>query len=491
MLLTNILRDLTYTIVKDNLQQEISGIAFNSKDVRKGNIFVCITGFSVDGHDMVDEAIDKGASVIIIEKDVQVSRDVTILKVSNTRNALAKIAANFYEHPTDNINVIGITGTNGKTSITHFIKSILDEAKQSVGIIGTMGTLINDEAIPTQNTTPESLDLQHFFAEMEKSGVDSCLIEVSSHALALDRVAYTKFNTGIFTNLTPDHLELHKNMEEYFEAKAMLFQMTEEFNIINADDFYGQKLIERLKNNDVKTITYGIHEKCDFYATNIEYRFNQTSYTLHTPFETAEITIHLPGEIYVANSLAAIAAAYSNGIKIEAIKRGLKKVTTIAGRFEVVYEKDDFKVIVDFAHTEDALQKTLSILKPFVKGKIILVFGVYADMSENGKEKRYGMGRVAAEYADFSVVTLDNPKHNDVNQIINETTESIIRNKGKYIAIPDRKEAIRYAIEISEENDFILLAGKGHERTQVIGDKEFTFSEKDIVKEAMKEKIFD
>lgn len=490
MLLTNVLEEIDYEVIQGKLELDIKDITFDSRKATNESLFISITGFTVDGHEKIPQAIQNGATAVVVEKKADYPEDITIIKVASTRDAMAKISANYYEKPSQLFNVIGITGTNGKTSITHFLDGILKEAKLKTGIIGTIGTFIDNQLIETNNTTPESLDLQRFLSTMKEKDTDYCLIEVSSHALQLKRAAYTNFSTGIFTNLSPDHLELHKTMDEYFDAKAMLFEMTEEFNIINIDDFYGQKLIERLKNNKAKTITYGIHEKADFYATDINYKFNETTYTLHTPFETAEVTIHLPGEIYVSNSLAAIAAAYSNGITMDIIKAGLDKTKNIAGRFEVVYEKDDFKVIVDFAHTEDALQKTISIMKPFVKGRIIVVFGVYADMSENGTDKRYGMGRVAAEYADFSIVTLDNPKHHDIKQIMKETTDAIERNKGKYIAILDREEAIRYAIEMSMEDDVILLAGKGHERTQIIGDKEIDFSEKDIVIDAMQLKVF-
>lgn len=492
MQLTNILNDIDYKIIQGDINIPIDSITFDSRTATENSLFICIVGFTHDGHEKIQQAIENGAKAIVIqhEKNISDVEYTTIIKVQDTRDSMAKLAVNFYEKPAESLNLIGITGTNGKTSITHLLQEILHVAEYKTGTIGTIGTMIDNELIETNNTTPESLHLQEFYKEMVDKQTDYCLIEVSSHALQLKRAAHTKFNTGIFTNLTPDHLELHKTMEDYFLAKAMLFDLTEKFNIINADDLYGQKLIEYTKNSRAKTYTYGIHEKADFYATNIQYKFNETTFILHTPFEKAEIKIHQPGEIYVSNSLAAIAAAYLNGIDLEIIKQGLSQAEKIPGRFEVAYKKDDFKVIIDFAHTEDALQKTLSTLRPFVDGKLIVVFGVYADMSESGKEKRYGMGRVAAEYADFSIVTLDNPKYYDIKQITKETTEAIERNNGKYIAIEDREEAIRYAIEISEKNDAILLAGKGHERTQVIAGEEISFSELEIVQSAMETKRF-
>ncbi|MBN6206894.1 UDP-N-acetylmuramoyl-L-alanyl-D-glutamate--2,6-diaminopimelate ligase [Ralstonia pickettii] len=475
--------------IMDMQDIEITGVAYHSGNVAENYLFVCIRGYETDGHKYLEDAAKRGAIVAVVE-EIQEHVDIPQFLVKNARKALAQISANFYHQPSEKLKMIGVTGTNGKTSITYYIKSILETAQQSVGVIGTLGTNINGKSIINNNTTPESLNLQQFFAEMNQAETDFCLMEVSSHALQLDRVAATKFNTGIFTNLSPDHLELHKSMDDYFQAKAMLFQMTEDVNIINADDLYGQKLIEQLKNQTVETITYGLHEKADFYATDVQYNFNKTAYTLHTPNETTEITIHQTGEIYVLNSLAAIAAAYCNGISLENIKTGLDRVKNISGRLEVVYEKEDFKVIVDFAHTEDALKKTIDILKPFVKGRIIVVFGVYADMSESGTKKRYGMGRVAAENADFSIVTLDNPKNHDINKIMAETTDAIEKYNGSYIAINDREEAIRYAIEISEKNDFILLAGKGHENTQVIGNQSIDFSEKAIVLDAIQTVTF-
>ncbi|MEJ8765782.1 UDP-N-acetylmuramoyl-L-alanyl-D-glutamate--2,6-diaminopimelate ligase [Oceanobacillus sp. HCA-5259] len=490
MLLKDILKNMDYEVIQGDINQEISALTYDSREKKVDSLFVCIKGFTLDGHDKAQEAVGNGARAILVEREIPISDDITVIKVADTRYGMAKAAVNFYNKPADSLNVIGITGTNGKTSITHFLKAILDQADKKTGIIGTLGTLMNEKIIPTNNTTPEAIDLQRFLSDMKDSEHDYCLMEVSSHSLQLKRSAYTSFSTGIFTNLSPDHLELHKTMDDYFEAKAELFTMTNKFNIVNVDDFYGQKLVQQLNNPEVKTLSYGIHEKADFYATDINYSFDQTTFTVHTPNESAQITIHLPGEIYVSNSLAAIAAAYCNGINMEAIQNGLNTVKNISGRLETVYKQGDFRVVVDFAHTEDALQKALTVLRPFVSGRLILVFGVYADMSENGRDKRYGMGRVAAEYADFSIVTLDNPKKHDIKTIMKETTDALERNKGSYIAIEDRAEAIRCAIEMSHSDDCILLAGKGHETTQIIGDREIHFSEKEIVQEAMQTKTF-
>ncbi|WP_028609527.1 UDP-N-acetylmuramoyl-L-alanyl-D-glutamate--2,6-diaminopimelate ligase [Paenibacillus harenae] len=483
MLLTDVIQDLQYSLLKGDLHTEINSIAYDSREVGANGLFVAITGFTVDGHRFIDKAISLGATVILVEKDIEIEADVTVLKVADTREALARVASNFYRRPTEQLNVIGITGTNGKTSITYFLKSIFEQSGTSLGIIGTIGTVIGDAVLKNKNTTPESLNLQQIFAEMAQSHLKHCVMEVSSHALNLNRVAHTRFNTGIFTNLTPDHLELHRTMADYFEAKAKLFDMTTDYNIINADDEYGRILTLRLRNREAKLLTYGIEREADIYASDINYFADYTIYTVNTPKGSALIRVNLPGAIYVYNSLAAIAAAYCNQYSLQQITDGIAAVEGIKGRLEVVYQDEDSKIIVDFAHTEDSLEKALTTIRPFTKGRIILVFGVYAADGEPGREKRRGMAKVAAEFADFAVVTSDNPKEQDNNLIIREIVEGIEAFNGSYEAIVDRREAIKFAIEISRKDDIILIAGKGHETSQIIGKTEIPFDEAEIVRE--------
>lgn len=483
MLLTSLIKDLDYTLVKGDLDIEIDSIAYDSREVRSNCVFIAISGFSADGHRFIDKAIALGATTIIVEKDVAITADVTVLKVADTREALARTASNFYLRPTEQMNLLGITGTNGKTSTTYFLKSIFEQTGTSLGIIGTIGTVIGDKMFQNKNTTPESLNLQRIFADMIESHTKHCVMEVSSHALNLSRVAYSSFNTGIFTNLTPDHLELHHTMEEYFEAKAKLFAMTTDYNIINADDKYGRILIDRLKSAGPKLITYGIEQEADIYATDIHYFADYTTYTVNTPKGSIAIKVNLPGTIYVYNSLAAIATAYCNQFSLQQIADGIVAVDGIKGRLEVVYQDEDTKIIVDFAHTEDSLEKALTTLRPFAKGKIILVFGVYAADGESGTEKRRAMAKIAAEFADFSVITSDNPKEQDNTLIIQEIVEGIEAHNGAYEAIVDRRDAIAFAIEISRKDDVILIAGKGHETSQIIGKTEIPFNEAEIVRE--------
>ncbi|MDW7672895.1 MAG: UDP-N-acetylmuramoyl-L-alanyl-D-glutamate--2,6-diaminopimelate ligase [Bacillota bacterium] len=486
MLLNSIVKELDFVIIQGNINREVSSIAYDSREVIYNSIFVAITGFTVDGHNYIEKAIEKGATTIVVEKDIDIDENITVLKVKSSRKALALISANYFSNPTEKLNLIGITGTNGKTSTTYFIKSILDYANKATGIIGTIGTVIDNKLIKTKNTTPESLNLQQIFSEMVEADTENCIMEVSSHALSLSRVAYCSFNTGIFTNLSPDHLELHKTMEEYFNAKAQLFELTTDYNIVNIDDEYGKKLAARIKNYDAKLVTFGIEDaSADIYATKISCQADNTTYVAHTPKGSVKIKVKLPGIINVYNSLAAIACAYCNNISLQDIKEGINGLERIKGRFETVYQDNDYKVIVDFAHTEDGLEKALTTIKPFAKGRIILVFGVYAAAGEMGKEKRRSMGKVAVKYADFAVVTSDNPKDQDPNLIIRDIVEAIEEEGGSYQAIIDRREAINFAINLSKKGDIILITGKGHETSQIIGKEEIPFSEAEIVNEIM------
>ncbi|WP_338471159.1 UDP-N-acetylmuramoyl-L-alanyl-D-glutamate--2,6-diaminopimelate ligase [Niallia sp. XMNu-256] len=490
MLLTKIVENLTFSLLKGEMEKEISSISYDSREVKESGLFVAISGFSVDGHTFIKKAIENGATAIIVEKSIEVDEPVTIIKVDDSRQALAKVSANFYDHPTEKLNLIGITGTNGKTSTTYFVKSIFEQAHKSVGLIGTIGTVMNNKLLETKNTTPESLNLQQLFSEMVDSEIDDCIMEVSSHALSLKRTAYCQFNTGIFTNLTPDHLELHHTMEDYFLAKAELFKMTTDYNIINVDDPYGQRLYEMVQTYHVPVLTYGIDNKADIYASNIVLDSDYSTYTLHTPEGSIEITVNIPGIFNVYNSLAAIACAYCNKISLHDIQQGMLALENIKGRLEVIYQDENRKIVVDFAHTEDSLEKALTTLRTNTKGRILLVFGVYAAPGEAGRDKRRAMGQVAAKFADLSVVTSDNPKFQDPNAIIEEITEAMKEENGAYIAVVDRKEAIRHAIELCEKGDTILLAGKGHETSQVIGDKEIPFNEREIVMEILSDKQY-
>ncbi|MBH5320512.1 UDP-N-acetylmuramoyl-L-alanyl-D-glutamate--2,6-diaminopimelate ligase [Paenibacillus sp. GSMTC-2017] len=491
MLLATLVEHLEFSILQGDTNTNISSIAFDSREVVPNGLFVAITGFTVDGHQYIQRAVELGATAILVEKDIKVDAPITILKVADTRYAMAHTSARFYSDPTENLNLIGITGTNGKTSTTYFIKSILEQSKRTVGVIGTIGAMVGNQSLKTKSTTPttpESLHLQHMFADMVETGVHDCVMEVSSHALSLQRTAASRFKSGIFTNLTPDHLELHNTMEEYFEAKAMLFDLTTDYNIVNIDDEYGRRLAAKISSNQAKLVTYGIENEADIRATDIRQYADYTSYIAHTPTGSIAIQSNLPGLIYVYNSLAAVACAYCNGISLDQIAAGIRAVESIKGRLEVVYQDDDRKIIVDFAHTEDSLEKALSTLRPFTKGRLLLVFGVYAAPGQLGSGKRQAMGKIAAAYSDIAIVTSDNPKDQDPDTIIAEVSAAVEAAGGTYRGIVDRREAIQYAIDISEKDDVILIAGKGHETSQVIGKTEIPFNEAEIVNEIMSSK---
>jgi len=492
MQLSNCLNELNYTVQKGDLNHEITSIAFDSRKVTQGSLFVAIAGFATDGHQYIEKAIASGAQVILLEKETEVTADVTVIKVPDSRLALAGVSSNFYECPTSKLNLVGITGTNGKTSITYFIKALLENQNKKTGIIGTIGTLIGDRKIETPNTTPESLTLQEVIHEMVTEDVEYCLMEVSSHALELNRVGFCQFNAGIFTNLTPDHLELHKDMESYYQAKAKLFHMTQGVNIINLDDAYGRRLASEIQENSqvnqtrgTTILTYGLKHPSDVMATHIEYFADHSTYTAVTPIGNIEICVHVPGEIYIYNSLAVVAWAVSEGFTSDEITQGIAALKHIKGRFETVYEDESKKVVIDFAHTEDGLEKALDTLRPFTKNRLLLVFGVYAAPGALGIDKRLAMGKVAGAKADYSFVTSDNPKEQDPNAIIEDVVSAVKAVNGKYEAIVDRKEAIERALEFMMPGDVLLISGKGHETAQVVGKVEIPFNETEIVREKM------
>lgn len=483
------LQGIHYKILSGNLDIEIKNVAFDSRKVTADTVFVAIVGFKSDGHTFIRQAIAQGATAIVIsQQDAFIEVEgITFIQVEDTRFALAGIASKFYGQPTQNLNLIGITGTNGKTSISYFIKSVLSILKYKTGIVGTMGTLIDDMKIDTPNTTPESLTLQSICAEMVKAEVSHCIMEVSSHALDLSRVAFCEFDYGIFTNLTPDHLELHKDMEQYYLAKAKLFKMTRKANIINMDDPYGARLCKELaENGGVDVFTYGLSPNADIYPENIRPHADYTEYTAVTPSGRVDIKVHIPGEIYVLNTLAVIAWAVAEGLDLSVVSAGIEDLKGVKGRFETVYNAHSRKVVVDFAHTEDGLDKALSTLRPFVTGKLKLVFGVYAAPGHDGDDKRKAMGEVAARLSDYAYITSDNPKEQDPQLIIDEVATAFATVGTHFEKIVDRKVAIEKALDEMSEGDTLLISGKGHETAQVIGKEDVPFNETEIVQNKMK-----
>ncbi|MBU5438179.1 UDP-N-acetylmuramoyl-L-alanyl-D-glutamate--2,6-diaminopimelate ligase [Tissierella sp. MSJ-40] len=482
----SIVKDYPVSLLKGSLDVEVTGIQHDSRKIEKGNLFIAQRGFTVDGHHYIEKAIENGAKAVILEEEINldIDKDITFIKVEDSTDALAKFAANFYEEPSNEIGLIGITGTNGKTSTTYFIKSILEENNVKTGILGTIGAIIDNEVIKLENTTPDSLTIEENLRKMVNADTKKCVMEVSSHALELKRVEYTEFEVGIFTNLTKDHLDYHETMENYFNSKLKLFFKTKKYNIINIDDDYGKKIVSQTANR-VPLITFGIKEKADIYATMISFSLDKVSFILNTPNGSTPILLNVPGEFSIYNALAAASCAFAYGIDLSIIKKGLEAVSGIKGRFEVVPTNKDFTVIIDFAHTADGLEKVLTVIDQFAEGRKIVLFGAGGNRD---KTKRPIMGETVAKHADFCIVTSDNPRHEKPEKIIDDVVEGVKRAKGNYVQIVDRREAIKYALDNAKPKDIILLAGKGHETYTIIGDEVLPFDERQIVLDILKDK---
>lgn len=479
MLLSEAVKGLDIISVKGNLDIEITDIQYDSRKVSEGTLFVCVKGFVSDGHKYINSAVEKGAKTFLVEDDIYVE-GCTFVRVKNTRKDMANVADNFYDHPSTKFDVIGVTGTNGKTSITTFLNEILTRAQKRVGLIGTIKIFDGVKEVTSSSTTPESVDLQHQFDNMLNNGCDYCAMEVSSHSLALNRVDETKFKLGIFTNLTPDHLDFHKDLENYRKAKEKLFFMTTGANIINIDDEGGKKIYESIKNLDIPCYTYGIDNKSDFMAKDIKSDSDGVSYRLITPTYEEVIFVPVPGMFTVYNTLAVIAACYNLGIDKSIYKEGLRITNGVSGRFETVPNDRGMSVIVDYAHTPDALENVLKTSKEFAKGRVISVFGCGGDRDS---EKRPLMGEIGQKYSDICFLTSDNPRTEDPHAIIEDVLKGIDKNIDNYNVVVDRKEAIEKAISLGKEGDVVIITGKGHEDYQVIGTTKHHFDDKEVARE--------
>ena len=467
---------------------QIQGIAYDSRKVEKDFVFVCISGAKTDGHLFINDVIKKGVKVIVVEREVQSQEGITFIKVSDSRNALSAMAANFYGHPSNAMNVIGVTGTNGKTTTTHLIKNILEVNGVESGLIGTISYKILDQEYKANNTTPESLELQKLFQEMLNQKVNTCVMEVSSHSLDLHRVDNIQYQIGVLTNLTQDHLDFHGNMENYKNAKRKLFYKTKQANIINVDDAFGLELCTQLCSLDVKCITYGIKQKADIYAKDIEITPKGTRFQLVTPKYSGIIHIGTPGMFSVYNGLAAAAVGYEMGYGYLEIKKGLEAIDVVPGRFELVPNDRDLTVIVDYSHTPDAIENAIKTIQEFVKGRIITVFGCGGDRD---KTKRPVMGEIAGRLSDYCIITSDNPRTEQPEEIIKDIEVGIKQTSCKYKMIVDRKEGIREAIRQCGPLDVMLIAGKGHETYQIIGDRVIDFDDRKIAQELIREDLKD
>lgn len=481
MIIQDLIKNCEIVSIKGDINKNVSSIEFDSRKVDNSSLFVCIKGYSVNGHDFIQTAYDKGVRAFLIEDDVDYIDGCTFIKVKDTRKEMATVSSNLFNNPTKELSVIGVTGTNGKTSISTFLKELLELNKSKVGLVGTISINNGKEIIESKNTTPESADLQKHFRTMVESGCKYCAMEVSSHSLMLHRVDATDFKIGIFTNLTPDHLDFHNTLDEYRKAKELLFHKTSLANIINVDDEGGQKIIESIKDLKTPLYTYGIDNKADFMATDININASGTSYKLITPTYQADIYVPVPGKFTVYNTLAVISACYMLNIPKEIIIEGLSSTKGVPGRFESVKNDKGIHVIVDYAHTPDALENVIKTARGFANNRVITVFGCGGDRDNS---KRPMMGKIADELSDIAILTSDNPRTENPHQIIEHVLKGM--SSDNYEVVIDRKEAIQRAINLAEKDDIILIAGKGHETYQIIGTEKKHFDDKEIAREFLK-----
>jgi len=467
------------------LDRVVESIAYDSRRVQRNGLFVALRGEKTDGHQFIEQAVEKGATVIVTDHEVQSPR-ATVVVVENTRNALADLGAAFYQQPARRLKLAAVTGTNGKTTTTFLIKHICEKAGLRCGLLGTVRYEIADRVLPAVRTTPESLDVYDMFAQMVNAGCKAAAMEVSSHALAQERVRGIEWDVAVFTNLTQDHLDFHGTMENYFEAKALLFtglveqkSKTKPTAVINLDDPYGAKLVDRL-GKKIPVITYGVGARADFRASNYHAEFAGTSYQLDARGKSYLVRVPLIGRFNVANSMAALAAASSMGISLRDAILSLGRSPQVPGRLEAVPAKRQFQVFVDYAHTPDALLNVLKTARELSPRKLIVVFGCGGDRD---KQKRPLMARVADENADFSIITSDNPRKEDPEAIIAEAAKGF--RSDHYEKITDRAQAIARAIEIAQPRDIIIIAGKGHEAYQEFADHTVPFDDIEIARRAL------
>ncbi|WP_164669097.1 UDP-N-acetylmuramoyl-L-alanyl-D-glutamate--2,6-diaminopimelate ligase [Virgibacillus doumboii] len=472
------------TTAIDNV--EISNIEVDSRKVSEGSLFICISGFTVDGHGFVEQAIEKGATAILAEKEVVSS--VPVIYVADSSRASAMVAARFYGYPTQKFPLIGVTGTNGKTTVTYLLESIFNQYNQKTGVIGTIQMKIGQESYPVNNTTPDALFLQKTFNQMVNENVDKGIMEVSSHALDMGRVHGCDFDVAVFTNLSQDHLDYHRNMDDYLHAKSLLFAQLgntynidkKKFAVINEDD-PNNDVLKRSTSQHI--VTYGCTNDAQVMATEINLEVTKTTFTMLTPEGFFQVNSKLIGMFNVYNMLAAGAAAISLNVPLQVIKEALENTGGVSGRFEPVDDKQPFATIVDYAHTPDSLENVLQTIKEFAKHNIYVVVGCGGDRD---KTKRPLMAEIALKYADKVIFTSDNPRTEDPQSILNDMTEGI--EADHYEVIEGRRDAISHAVSLAEKEDIILIAGKGHETYQEIGHTKYDFDDREVARDAIKAK---
>lgn len=480
MKLRELLQGVTVLETQADPETEITSIVYDSRKAEPGCLFAAISGFASDGNRFIPMALGKGAAAVITAKKPE--GNVPYVLVASDRLALARTACNFYGNPARSMKLIGITGTNGKTSVTLLLKSVLEQTRGArVGLVGTMGNLIGQEAVPSDRTTPESLELQQLFARMRAAGCRYAVMEVSSHAIALDRIGGVHYDVAAFTNLTEDHLDFHKTMDAYCDTKAELFRRCDKA-VINRDDPYAPRMLGAAS---CPVLTVSAHKEAGLFARDIALHAQGVEFTAVCGEETARVAVPIPGRFTVYNALTVLGVAKQLGISLVECAEALRRVSGVKGRIEVVPTPGmPYTVLIDYAHTPDGLEKVLLSVRDFCRGRLIAVFGCGGDRDPM---KRPIMGEIGVKNADFAVITSDNPRTEDPMAIIADIVKGITPDMGEYTVIEDRRKAIRYAMDIGKKNDIIVLAGKGHETYQDIGGHKYHLDEREEVQSYLSE----
>ena len=484
MKLSRLLERMEYRLMAGSTDTEITNLVYDSRKVVEGSVFVCISGSVRDAHDFIPDVAAKGAAAIIVEKEVEPLPGITYIRTDNNRKALAYMAAAYFDYPAEKLKTIGITGTKGKTTTTYMVKSILDASGIPTGLIGTIETIIGDTHIPSANTTPESYVCQEYFRRMVDAGLKAVVMEVSSQALMLDRVAGFTFDLGVFTNLEPDHIGTneHKDFADYMHCKSLLFQKCRK-GLFNGDSEHLEGI---LQGHTCRVETFGYTEKCDLRAENVELKKDHGA--LGVKYHVAglmdfDIEVNVPGSFSVYNSLTAIAICREFGVSTEVIRQAMRHVT-VKGRIEIVPVTSRYTLMIDYAHNAMSLESLLTTLRAYEPGRLVCLFGCGGNRA---KSRRYEMGEVSSRLADLTVVTSDNPRNEEPMDIIADILTGVKKAPGAYVTIPDRKEAIAWCMKNAQDGDIVVLAGKGHEDYQEIRGVKYHMDERELIAEIIAE----
>ncbi len=484
MTLKTLLTGLEYTCLQGSMDIEINNVINDSRKAGEGDLFLCIPGAVVDGHKFAADVAAKGAAALVVEKEVEVPENVTVIKVENARYAMALISAAYFDYPAKKLKVVGVTGTKGKTTTTYMIRSILEKAGHKVGVIGTIEVVIGDEHIAVNNTTPESMDIHYFFDRMVKAGCDVVVMEVSSQGLKLHRTAGIEFDYGMFTNLSPDHIgpNEHESFEEYLYCKSLLFKQCKQ-GIANMDDSHYAEIVA---NATCPIETYGVNDSASLKASNVELTRDVDYLGVDFDLEglmNFRVHVGIPGSFSVYNALGAIAIVRHFGVSEEVINDVLKNMK-VKGRVQIVPTGDDYTLIIDYAHNAVSLESILKTMRAYNPPRLVCMFGCGGNRA---KSRRYEMGEVSGNMADLTIITSDNPRFEEPQDIINDIITGIEKTEGKYIEIIDRREAISYCMKNAQPGDIVVLAGKGHETYQEIKGVKYHMSEEETVMELLEE----